>query len=257
MKFSYHRVQQKKDFAIVQIDNPPVNALSDEVKEELLTVLESLKKNNKAIILTGTGNKTFVAGADIKELGKLDENSGRKRVFRSKKLFSYIENYPIPIIAAVNAPALGGGFEVVMCCDICIAVKEARFGLPEVGIGVIPGGGGTQRLTNIISPGMAKLLIYTGKVIKADEALQLGIVQKVVEQEDLINEAEKMAVKVTQKAPLAIQYSKIAINEGLSANKEQGFDKEAELFSKLCATKDKNEGVHAFLEKRPPNFKGE
>ncbi|MEC1524981.1 enoyl-CoA hydratase-related protein [Neobacillus niacini] len=256
MSFKFHKVHQKEKYAIIQIDNPPVNALSDEVKHELQVVLESLKDNNHVIILTGTGEKTFVAGADIKELAKLNEESGRNRVNKSRKLFSYIENYPIPIIAAINASALGGGFEIAMCCDICIATQNAKFGLPEVGLGVIPGGGGTQRLPKLVSPGLAKLMIYTGKLITSDEAEKLGIIQMVVNQENLLNEAEKIAKIITKKAPLAVQYSKISINQGINIGLIEGLNKEGELFSKLCSTIDKNEGVSAFLEKRKPTFNG-
>jgi enoyl-CoA hydratase len=256
MDFTFHKVQQKERYAIIQLDNPPVNSLSDDVKSELQVVLETLRINNQVIILTGTGEKTFVAGADIKELAKLNEDSGRNRVNKSRELFTYIENYPIPIIAAINASALGGGFEIAMCCDICIAAKNAKFGLPEVGLGVIPGGGGTQRLPKLVSPGLAKLMIFTGKLITADEAENLGIVQMVVNQEDLLVEAEKIAKTITKKAPLAIQYSKISINQGLNNGLVEGLEKEGELFSRLCSTNDKNEGVSAFLEKRKPIFNG-
>ncbi|WP_203555906.1 enoyl-CoA hydratase-related protein [Bacillus sp. B15-48] len=257
MTFQFHRIEQKEGYAIVYVDHPPVNSLSDEVKAELLTALESIKAKNKCVILTGTGEKTFVAGADIRELANLDEESGRARVFKSKEFFSYIDNYPIPIIAAINGSALGGGFEVVMCCDISVAVKEVKIGLPEVNLGIIPGGGGTQRLTRYVSPGMAKLMIYTGKLLSADEAYQLGIVQNVVEREGLLTEAEAIARQIAKKPPLAVQSSKIAINKGLNATLEDSLNTEAELFAKLCGTKDKNEGVSAFLNKRKPVFSGE
>ena len=204
----------------------------------------------RAVVLTGAGNKSFVAGADIGEMSKLSQIDGEAFGKKGNDVFRKIETFPIPVIAAVNGFALGGGCEIAMSCDIRICSDNAMFGQPEVGLGITPGFGGTQRLARLVGVGMAKQLIYTARNIKADEALRIGLVNAVYPQEELLGVAKKMAVNIAQNAPIAVRACKKAINDGLDAKMDDAIVIEEKLFGSCFATHDQIEGMNAFLEKR-------
>ncbi len=246
--------------AVVTVSRPDVlNALNADTITELEHCFDALAeaKQVKCVILTGAGEKSFVAGADIKELNTDTVITGKNRALRGQSVFSKIENLPKPVIAAVNGFALGGGCELALACDIRLASENAKLGQPEVNLGIIPGYGGTQRLARLVSPGMAKKMIFTGDFVKADEALRIGLVEAVYPQEELMEQAKKLAKKICTKGPLAVSYAKQAINLGLNTDLESGLAFEAEAFGGICGTEDKAEGTGAFLEKREAEFKGE
>ena len=209
--------EQKNDYAIVTINRPKaLNALNSSVLKELEAVFQGIDLDAvRAVILTGAGEKSFVAGADIGEMSTLTVEEGEAFGKCGNDVFRMIETFPVPVIAAVNGFALGGGNELAMSCDIRICSENALFGQPEVGLGITPGFGGTQRLARIISPGKAKELIYTASNIKAPEALALGLVSGVYPIEELMPAAEKMAAKIARNAPIAVRACKKAINDGL------------------------------------------
>ncbi|MCP4726247.1 MAG: hypothetical protein GY863_14480, partial [bacterium] len=206
----------------------------------------------------GFGDKFFVAGADIKEIATLNATTGAYFAKKGQGIFSLIENLGKPVIAAVNGFALGGGCELALACTVRVASKNAKFGLPELGLGVIPGYGGTQRLSRIIGKGRSLEHMLTGDMIPADEAYIMGLANKVVEQEDLIKTAETMAAKMSANAPLAVKYCITAVNNGLNVGLEEGLRIEADLFGLTCATEDMKIGMQAFIDKKEkPDFKGE
>lgn len=228
-----------------------LNALNSAVLDELNGCLDSIDTNDvRAVVLTGAGNKSFVAGADIGEMSKLSQIDGEAFGKKGNDVFRKIETFPIPVIAAVNGFALGGGCEIAMSCDIRICSDNAMFGQPEVGLGITPGFGGTQRLARLVGVGMAKQLIYTARNIKADEALRIGLVNAVYPQEELLGVAKKMAVNIAQNAPIAVRACKKAINDGLDAKMDDAIVIEEKLFGSCFATHDQIEGMNAFLEKR-------
>ena len=237
---------------IITINRPEaLNALNSAVLDELNGCLDSIDTNVvRAVVLTGAGNKSFVAGADIGEMSKLSQIDGEAFGKKGNDVFRKIETFPIPVIAAVNGFALGGGCEIAMSCDIRICSDNAMFGQPEVGLGITPGFGGTQRLARLVGVGMAKQLIYTARNIKADEALRIGLVNAVYPQEELLGVAKKMAVNIAQNAPIAVRACKKAINEGLDAKMDDAIVIEEKLFGSCFATHDQIEGMNAFLEKR-------
>ena len=237
---------------IITIDRPKaLNALNSEVLAELDACFDGIDVNSvRAVILTGSGEKSFVAGADIGEMSKLSPAEGEAFGKKGNDVFRKIETFPIPVIAAVNGFALGGGCEIAMSCDIRICSDNAMFGQPEVGLGITPGFGGTQRLARIVGVGMAKQLIYTAKTIKADEALRIGLVNAVYTQEELMVEARKMANTIAQNAPIAVRACKKAINDGLDAKMDDAIVIEEKLFGSCFETHDQIEGMNAFLEKR-------
>ena len=250
-------ISQEDDITILTINNPPMNVLCTALLKELDAALDTVKDDaSKAVILTGEG-KAFVAGADIKEMKDMSPEQARSFAALGQGVLSKIENLPKPVIAAVNGYALGGGTEIAMSCDFIIASEKAKFGQPEVNLGVIPGFGGTQRLPRIVTPRMAKQLIFTGDIIAASEAERIGLANHVVSPEELMNFCREMAGKMAQKGPVAIQLAKDSINRGLNRTLDDGLALEAEAFSKCFATYDQKEGMDAFVEKRPPNFKGE
>jgi enoyl-CoA hydratase len=210
----------------------------------------------RAVVLTGSGDKSFVAGADINELLKADRDRGLGISEEGHAAFNAVESLPKPVIAAVNGYALGGGCELAMACDFRIASEKAKFGQPEVTLGLIPGYGGTQRLSRLVGKGMAKRLVLTGEIIDAAEALRIGLVEKVVSDEELLKEAEGLAMKLAGLAPVAMKLAKHAIDSGFDMRLEDGLALEKQLFGDACATEDKNEGTGAFLEKKKPTFKG-
>ena len=227
-----------------------LNALNSQVLDELNATLDAVDLNTvRCLILTGAGEKSFVAGADIGEMSTLTKAEGEAFGKKGNDVFRKLETFPIPTIAAVNGFALGGGCEISMSCDIRICSDNAIFGQPEVGLGITPGFGGTQRLTRLVSPGMAKQLIYTARNIKADEAYRIGLVNAVYTQEELMPAAEKMAAGIAMQAPIAVRNCKKAINEGLQVDMDQAIVIEEKLFGDCFETEDQKAGMGNFLEK--------
>lgn len=241
--------------ATVTINRPKkLNAINDEVLNELDEVFQKIQGDEtiRGVLITGAGDKAFVAGADIKELRELNKQTGRKASQKGQHIFQSIENTTKPVIAAVNGYALGGGAELAMACHLRIAGKNAVFGLPETGLGLIPGYGGTQRLARIVGRTRALEMILTAGQVKAEEALQMGLVNSIAEG-DPVQDSRILFKKIFQNAPVAIQN---AIKAVYQSGDQKGFDLEADLFGKLCETEDFMEGTSAFLEKRKPEFKG-
>lgn len=232
-----------------------LNALNTEVLNELESAIEFLEgdSNVSVIIVTGSGEKAFVAGADIKELNSLNKTEGEKLALRGQSIFSKIENCSKPVIAIVNGYALGGGAELAMACHIRIATENAVFGLPEVSLGLIPGYGGTQRLSQLIGKSKAMELILTGGQLKAEDAKSFRLVNDVCSSEEATNYAKKIASKMMKNGPVALTKAIKAVNAAFIS---EGFKKEAALFGDLCGTDDFKEGTSAFLEKRVADFKG-
>jgi len=247
----------ENSIATIAMDRPQaLNALNSQTLKELNSIIDEIECNDdvRVVIITGNG-KVFVAGADISEMKDLNSLQGRKFGLLGNKIFRRLELMEKPVIAAVNGFALGGGCELSMACDIRIASSKAKFGQPEVSLGITPGFGGTQRLARLVGVGKAKELIFTGDIIRADEALRIGLVNSVVEPEELMNVAKEMAEKITKNAPIAIAYSKVAINRGVEVDIETGLMYEGEVFASCFSTEDQEEGMGAFLEKREKSFK--
>ena len=252
------RCEKQDGIAIVTIDRPEaLNALNSTVITELEQVVAALESDRdvRCLILTGEG-RSFVAGADIGEQYPLDLDGGRRWGQRGSALMRRIEKLEFPTIAAVNVFALGGGCELALSCDIILASEKAKFGQPEVNLGIIPGFGGTQRLPRLVGKGMAKYLIMGAEHISAEEALRIGLVQKVVAPEALMEEAERVANLILSKAPVAIQMAKCAINVAEDADMRTGVAYEAEAYTTCFQAADRVEGMSAFLEKRDPKFTG-
>jgi enoyl-CoA hydratase len=254
------QVEKGEAWALVTLNRPKVlNALSRELLEELDAVISWVEQDEeiRVLIITGSGEKAFVAGADITELRQIPSATEAERLARfGQQLFSRIENLPIPVIMAVNGYALGGGCELAMAGDIILASDRARFGQPEINLGVIPGYGGTQRLARRVGTGTAKYLCMTGEMIDAQEAARLGLVQKVVVADQLLDEAKRLAKQLAQKAPIALRYIKKAVDIGTETDLSAGLNLEASYFGLTFNTDDRVEGMDAFLEKRPPRFTG-
>lgn len=244
---------------LVTLNRPKaLNALNVETMYELDRLFGELAKDSTVlvVIITGSGDKSFVAGADITEMQPLSAIEGRNWGKLGQAVFGKIENLPQPVIAAVNGFALGGGCELAMACDIRIASEKAKFGQPEVSLGIPPGFGGTQRLARLVGKGRAKELLFTGDMIDAVEALRIGLINKVVAPEEMMNVTRAMAQKIMSRAPYAVQVCKAAVNEGLDIDLDSGVAYEAEVFGLCFATEDQKEGMAAFVEKRKPEFKG-
>lgn len=237
---------------IITINRPnALNALNSQVLEELDEILTHIDTSLvRALILTGAGEKSFVAGADIGEMKTFTKKEGETFGKKGNDLFHRLETFPLPIIAAVNGFALGGGCELCLSCDIRICSENAVFGQPEAGLGITPGFGGTQRLARIIGPGMAKQMIYTARNIKAEEAYRIGLVNAIYPQKELLLEAKKMAKGIADNAPIAVRNCKKAINDGLQVDMDQAVMIEEKLFGDCFETQDQKEGMGAFLEKR-------
>lgn len=251
-------VNQQEAIAFVKINNPDtLNALNTEVLKELDKAFDELGKQEevRVVILTGEG-RAFVAGADIKEMLNLNEAQGKDFGEFGAKVFRKIELFKSPVIAAVNGFALGGGCELAMACDIRIASDKAKFGQPEVGLGIIPGFSGTQRLTRLVGAGKAKELIYTATIISAEEALKIGLVNHVVSIENLMEEVEKIAKTIAKQAPLAINYAKKSIDKGFDLNIDEAIALENKYFAKCFATEDQKNAMKAFVNKEKVDFKG-
>lgn len=242
----------KGNYAVITINREQaLNALNSEVLDDLDKVISSIDLDVvRAVVLTGAGEKSFVAGADIGEMSTLSKAEGEAFGKKGNDIFRKIETCPIPFIAAVNGFALGGGCEISMSCDIRIASESATFGQPEVGLGITPGFGGTQRLARIVGPGMAKQLIYTARNIKADEALRIGLVNAVYPAEELMEQAEKMASIIAGNAPIAVRACKKAINEGLDLPMDEAIALEEKLFGSCFESWDQQEGMANFLRKK-------
>ena len=249
---NYITYEQDGFVGIITINRPKaLNALNSEVLKELDACLDGVNlETTRALILTGSGEKSFVAGADIGEMSTLTKAEGEAFGKIGNDVFRKLETFPIPVIAAVNGFALGGGCEISMSCDIRICSDNALFGQPEVGLGITPGFGGTQRLARIIGVGKAKEMIYAATNIKADEALRIGLVNAVYPLEELLPAAKKLAAKIAKNAPIAVRACKEAINKGLDEKMDDAIVVEEKLFGSCFQTEDQVEGMKAFLEKR-------
>ncbi|MBD9225118.1 MAG: enoyl-CoA hydratase [Clostridiales bacterium] len=246
-------LEKKGLYAVATINRPKaLNALNSEVLSDLDELVRTVSADAdiRALVITGSGEKAFVAGADIGEMSTLTPAEGEAFGKHGNDVFRKLETLPIPTIAAVNGFALGGGCELSMSCDIRLCADTAVFGQPEAGLGITPGFGGTQRLARLVSPGMAKQLIYTAKNIKADEAYRIGLVNAVYPLDELLPAAEKMAETIAKNAPIAVRACKKAINEGLEAKMDDAVVIEEKLFGSCFQTADQIEGMSAFLEKR-------
>lgn len=250
--------EKKENIGLLTINRPEkMNAISQELTAELSLLLDEIENDDelRVIVITGAGDKAFVAGADINELVDRDARLGRRVSRERQEIFSRIENLHVPVIAAVNGYALGGGLELALACSIRICSEKAQFGAPEVKLGIIPGDGGTQRLPRLVGQGRAMEMIITGDFIDAQEAYRIGLVNKVFPPEKLKEEAMELAKKIASRPPLAVRYAKEAVNRS-QEDSASGFALESYLHALSCTTEDKKEGVSAFLEKRKGKFKG-
>lgn len=250
MEFITYEVEGQ--IGIITINRPKaLNALNSAVLDELDKTLDAVDQEAiRCLILTGAGEKSFVAGADIGEMSTLTKAEGEAFGKKGNDVFRKLETFPIPVIAAVNGFALGGGCEISMSCDIRICSENAVFGQPEVGLGITPGFGGTQRLARIVGTGKAKEMIYGARNIKAEEAYRIGLVNNVYPAEELIPAAKKLASTIARNAPIAVRNCKRAINEGIQVDMDQAIVIEEKLFGSCFETCDQKEGMNAFLEKR-------
>ena len=248
----YVDYEVKGAVGIVTINRPKaLNALNSEVLDDLNNVFDSIDQETvRAVVLTGAGDKSFVAGADIGEMSTLTKAEGEAFGKKGNDVFRKIETFPLPVIAAVNGFALGGGNELAMSCDFRIASENAVFGQPEVGLGITPGFGGTQRLARLVGAGYAKYMIYTARNIKADEAYRIGLVNQVVPAEELMATAEKLASIIAGNAPIAVRNCKKAVNDGLEVNMDDALVVEEKLFCDCFESYDQQEGMANFLRKK-------
>ena len=249
--------------AIVTIDNAPVNALTKEATEDLLDVFNELRnlsesqKTGLVVIITGAGDKIFVAGADINMFLKLKtREDGENLAGFYHKVFDFISEYEWPVICAINGVAVGGGLELALACDIRIASEDAVLSLREVALGIIPGGGGTQRLPRLVGPGRAKEIILTGSNLNAKKAFEIGLVERIAPRTKLLEAAIDLAMQIIANAPKAIKLAKVSIDKGLNLTLKEGLTVEKNCVGLLAETEDVKEGAKAFFEKRKPIFKG-
>ena len=234
-----------------------LNALNPQVTEEIgQALLDAEQDEPRAIIVTGAGERAFVAGADISEMSRMEPLEAKRFTEVGHAAMALLDKSPIPTIAAVNGFALGGGCELALACDIRIAAENALFGFPEVGLGILPGMGGTQRLPRLIGPALAKELIFSGRRIDAAEAKEIGLVNRVVPEGEALNSARELAAEISANGPVAVRHAKTATNRSLDVDLISGLEYEADQFSLLFATKDAREGMGAFMEKRKPQFEG-
>jgi enoyl-CoA hydratase len=252
-------VETKDGVAVVTVNRPDkLNALSDRTMEELGRAFDSLAEDEavRGVILTGAGEKAFVAGADIGELATQSPVEGRERSIRGQRVLDRIEGLGKPVVAAVNGFALGGGCELALACHVRVASEGARMGTPEVKLGIMCGYGGTQRLPRLVGKGRALELLLTGEMVDAQEALRIGLVNRVVPKEKLLAEAEALLRKMLANGPVSLRFTLAAVNDGLEMPLDEAQRAEATLFGLICSTGDMKEGTKAFLEKRPPKFQG-
>ena len=251
--------EKKNGIAYVTVNRPKVlNALNMATMEELRRSFHAIKMDSdvRVVIFTGAGEKAFIAGADIGELSRNDAVAAKEYTHRGQSVLNLIENCGKPVIACINGFALGGGCEIAMACTMRLASENAKFGQPEVKLGIIPGYGGTQRLPRLVGKGRAMQLVLAGEMISAQEAHRIGLVNEVVAPAELIPRVESIAQKIIANAPLAVQWAMEAVNKGLEMTLPEGLYLEATLFALCCATEDKKEGTSAFLEKRAAQFHG-
>jgi enoyl-CoA hydratase len=251
-------IENRGPVALITVNRPDkLNALDVRTREELLAALQELGKDAavRVIVITGAGEKAFIAGADISEFtGKTPLET--REMMQKSRAFDAMEDCPKPVIAMINGYALGGGCELAMSCDIRIASAKAKFGQPEIKLGIIPGGGGTQRLARLIGEGKAMELILTGDMIDAEEALHLGLVNHVVAPEQLEAKTMEIAGKIAEKSPIAVQIAKKSVKNAARLGLHAGLEAETDLFILCFTSEDKEEGIRAFMEKRKPVFKG-
>jgi enoyl-CoA hydratase len=258
---TYENLLLDREGAVVTVTvNRPqaLNALNPATLWELQRCCEELRQDKTArcVVFTGAGERAFVAGADIAAMQQMSAIDGRRFALFGQGVMRQLELLPIPVVAAVNGFALGGGLELALACDIILAASTAKFGQPEINLGIIPGFGGTQRLARRIGVEAARRLIYTGEMIDAEEAWRLGLVSRVVLAAEVLPEAKRLAASLAAKAPVALQQAKAAINTGSDIDLDDGCRYEAEAFAVAFGTSDRAEGMRAFLEKRSPAFKG-
>ncbi len=257
LTYQYFKVSTEDGIGKVVIDNPPANALNSKVIQELDSVFSGLAADNsiRAIIFTGAGN-FFIAGADIREISKISSSKEGEALARhGHSMLGRIEQMDKPVIAAINGHCLGGGLELALTCHIRIAAERARFGLPEINLGIIPGFGGTQRLPRLVGPSRGIEMILTGDMISAQEARLIGLVSRVTPDQDLIREATGVAKKISSKGMVAVRSAMRSIREGYRVSLEEGLAIESVYFGSICETEDMREGLGAFIEKRQPRFK--
>ncbi|MDR6225576.1 enoyl-CoA hydratase/isomerase family protein [Desmospora profundinema] len=261
LDFTQITLEMEDGWALLTINRPKVlNALNQETLQELERALDEVerRKEIRALVITGAGEKAFVAGADITELRRIETaGEAERQATLGQTLFTRLEELPIPVVMAVNGYALGGGFELALSGDILLASDQAQFGLPEINLGVLPGYGGTQRLARLAGKNTAKYFALTGDRMDAETAYHLGIVQRVVPAANLKEEAKSLAAKLARKAPIAIRYIKQVINQGSETDLKTGLRLEASSFGVVFDSQDRVEGMDAFLEKRKPSFRGE
>lgn len=259
MGFNNLLLESREGIAFLTVNRPKVlNALNAETMGELDAAVTALAADPavRAVILTGAGEKAFVAGADINELAEASPVSGRETSLRGQRVLERLEKMGKPVVAAINGFALGGGLELALACHIRLAAEEAKLGLPEVKLGIIPGYGGTQRLARLIGKGRALEWILSGEMMDAAEAHRIGLVNRVLQRAELLAGAEALLRKILANGPVAIRYALEVLSLGLEGTLEEGLALEAGLFGVLCATEDMREGTRAFVEKRPAQFKG-
>ena len=254
----YVKVERDGGVATLTIDRQEkLNALDPQVVEEIGQALLDLEAEGpSAIIVTGAGEKSFVAGADIAAMSAMDPIEAKRFAEIGHAAMALLDKSPVPTIAAVNGFALGGGCEIALACDIRIASENALFGFPEVGLGILPGMGGTQRLPRLIGPALAKELIFTGRRIGAEEAKEMGLVNRIVGQGEALDAARELAAEISTNGPIAVRHAKAAANRALDVDLISGLEYEADQFALLFATDDAREGMGAFVERRKPEFQG-
>jgi enoyl-CoA hydratase len=251
-------VERRGPVALVTINRPDkLNALNIKTREEGAAALEELRADEdvRVVVITGAGEKSFIAGADISEFEGRTAVTQRD-VMTGRSLFTAIDTFPKPVVAMINGFCLGGGCELAMSCDLRVASERARFGQPEINLGIIPGGGGTQRLTRLVGESKAMELILTGEMIDAQTALSLGLVNRVVPHEELAGKTLELANLIASKSPVALRLAKEAVKTASRSSLDEGLRREIDLFAICFSSEDKGEGVRAFLEKRKPEFKG-
>jgi enoyl-CoA hydratase len=261
MTYKTLSIEQKERILICSINRPEsLNALNSSVLDDLETLAKKLSQdtNTRVLMLTGTGDKAFVAGADIKEISSLDKKSAYEFALKGQRVFRLLEKLPQVVIGAINGFALGGGLELALSCDFLVASPKAKFGLPEVSLGLIPGFGGTQRLSRLVGLARAREMIFSGLHYTAEEALQMGLVNRVVNEAKgegtCVDLALQLATQILTRSPLGIAHAKKSINNGFDLDLDKGLEIEAKEFSELFGSRDQKEGIAAFLEKRKPQF---